>query len=463
MVQRSEALYQGRIVGIETIYTVINGQQINIPEKVEELRKKSRNNELFCPCGCGTNLVLVAGDRNLREQHFREKHSEGNYKCTYKDREGKTSVWSKIVLKCWLDDKLQTDDVESRVSICDIDDTDRKYELTLLSRKAKVAVNYSRMRENLSDEKIDLLYKHCVGIRIIHVVDESNAGTNGQYPEWLMKVQRGQEYCLLLSIDGYEYNKARMTAVFYEKNEYGIWQEIPFASGKLYEYDISAEGELILGGKSLGEKYSLSRRAYIDEINNRIQRREEELARRRELERQQREAEEKRWAEAHQRREELEREREKEAAEAKRKVEEQERLRQEAEKRKAEEKKQCDEEVARAKQSGQLPQDRKLIDSQGVHWIQCEICGKIDTEVEFAMYGGPRKFNLGTCKECMKNKPSIFPDAQKKEMNKSTEQRNGGTGKCPICGGDLRERTGKYGKFLGCSNYPSCPYTRSMR
>lgn len=31
--------------------------------------------------------------------------------------------------------------------------------------------------------------------------------------------------------------------------------------------------------------------------------------------------------------------------------------------------------------------------------------------------------------------------------------------KCPKCGGDLLERQSKYGKFIGCSNYPRCKYT----
>lgn len=30
---------------------------------------------------------------------------------------------------------------------------------------------------------------------------------------------------------------------------------------------------------------------------------------------------------------------------------------------------------------------------------------------------------------------------------------------CPKCGGKLIERTGKYGKFIGCSNYPKCKFT----
>jgi len=34
--------------------------------------------------------------------------------------------------------------------------------------------------------------------------------------------------------------------------------------------------------------------------------------------------------------------------------------------------------------------------------------------------------------------------------------------KCPQCGGALEERSGKYGKFLGCSNFPQCRYTYDL-
>jgi len=34
--------------------------------------------------------------------------------------------------------------------------------------------------------------------------------------------------------------------------------------------------------------------------------------------------------------------------------------------------------------------------------------------------------------------------------------------KCPNCGGELIEKNGKYGKFLGCSNYPKCKYTKNI-
>lgn len=41
MAQRTVALCNGKYIGIETIYTVINGRQINIPEKLKELSEYS--------------------------------------------------------------------------------------------------------------------------------------------------------------------------------------------------------------------------------------------------------------------------------------------------------------------------------------------------------------------------------------------------------------------------------------
>ena len=35
-------------------------------------------------------------------------------------------------------------------------------------------------------------------------------------------------------------------------------------------------------------------------------------------------------------------------------------------------------------------------------------------------------------------------------------------GICPRCGGELVERKGKNGSFLGCSNYPSCRFTKRI-
>lgn len=33
---------------------------------------------------------------------------------------------------------------------------------------------------------------------------------------------------------------------------------------------------------------------------------------------------------------------------------------------------------------------------------------------------------------------------------------------CPRCGNLLLRKTGRYGEFLGCSDYPTCKYTKSL-
>ena len=33
---------------------------------------------------------------------------------------------------------------------------------------------------------------------------------------------------------------------------------------------------------------------------------------------------------------------------------------------------------------------------------------------------------------------------------------------CPACGGELLRRSGKYGEFFGCSNFPTCRYTKNI-
>jgi DNA topoisomerase-1 len=35
--------------------------------------------------------------------------------------------------------------------------------------------------------------------------------------------------------------------------------------------------------------------------------------------------------------------------------------------------------------------------------------------------------------------------------------------KCPDCGAQLVERTGRYGRFVACSNYPTCKYVKKER
>lgn len=50
---------------------------------------------------------------------------------------------------------------------------------------------------------------------------------------------------------------------------------------------------------------------------------------------------------------------------------------------------------------------------------------------------------------------AAYEKMEKKELEKTGE-------KCPECGSDLVYRTGRFGKFISCSNYPECKYTAKI-
>lgn len=47
------------------------------------------------------------------------------------------------------------------------------------------------------------------------------------------------------------------------------------------------------------------------------------------------------------------------------------------------------------------------------------------------------------------------------EMAKLLKDMN--TGVCPKCGGELVRRKGKFGEFYGCSSYPACRFTKTIK
>ena len=83
------------------------------------------------------------------------------------------------------------------------------------------------------------------------MVDIMNGGSDGQYPEGLMKIQNKQGYCLLLTVNEADYISAKMKAVFFSKNIDGLWQEVSFADGKLSEFSIDDSGKVIFAGNTL--------------------------------------------------------------------------------------------------------------------------------------------------------------------------------------------------------------------
>lgn len=391
MVQRSVCLCDGKYIGIESIFTVIDGKQINIPDKLSALRTRSRKGELFCPCGCGANLILVAGDRNLRAQHFRLKDSARQHECTA-ETERPHSIYSKIVLKCWLDEKLNVPDVETRVPICLVGDTARKYEFSFVSRTSKLAVSYSCNRANLSDEKMEILRANSSGIRLIYIVDALNSCGNGQYPEALMKVQERQGYCLLLDVEEMEYSTAKLSAVFYAQDCTGLWREIEFAAGALREFSISEYGRLLYQNAPLAALCEWKKSEFEREVQQEKIRREQqmkELLERPEREQKQRPKRTQTLPVCRPQNTKSERQRAMEKL-----VHEKEEAGRRAQKKQREE-------AFRQTLAEQLnQQETQVIDPDGNRWVKCRYCGRVDKTTAFSSYGGRGSVNLGTCRIC---------------------------------------------------------------
>lgn len=391
MVQRSVCLCDGKYIGIESIFTVIDGKQINIPDKLSALRTRSRKGELFCPCSCGANLILVAGDRNLRAQHFRLKDSARQHECTA-ETERPHSIYSKIVLKCWLDEKLNVPDVETRVPICLVGDTARKYEFSFVSRTSKLAVSYSCNRANLSDEKMEILRANSSGIRLIYIVDALNSCGNGQYPEALMKVQERQGYCLLLDVEEMEYSTAKLSAVFYAQDCTGLWREIEFAVGALREFSISEYGRLLYQNAPLAALCEWKKSEFEREVQQEKIRREQqmkELLERPEREQKQRPKRTQTLPVRRPQNTKSERQRAMEKL-----VHEKEEAGRRAQKKQREE-------AFRQTLAEQLnQQETQVIDPDGNRWVKCRYCGRVDKTTAFSSYGGRGSVNLGTCKIC---------------------------------------------------------------
>lgn len=468
MAQKTVSLCDGKYIGIETIYTVVNGKQINIPEKLKDLREKSRSNKLFCPCGCGSNLILVAGDRNLRKQHFRLKDGEFNSSCEAVI-EGQNSIDSKIVLKCWLDDKLQDSNIESRVPVRDVSDITRKYEFTFLSRSRRVGLSYCNERVNLSKEKINLLKENSKGISVIYAVDMRNFGNDGQYPEGVMKVQNEQGYCLFLSVTDRDYPTSRLRAAFSIQDIDGLWQEVILAEDNLDKFTIN-DGKVVYQSVALNDLLECTKaewKASIEQerVEHEEQRKHQEEERRLAVEREAKmreERERQERVEAEERRLRWEEEQKLVTERASKQREEAEKARVEAEERKrieGQERIEAERRFADSLLERMNQQEEQVRDSQGRRWVKCEFCGKIALESEFSSYGGINHINLGICYECQKNNPEAKIIRMPEPVNKAKIEVN----KCPNCGGDLKERMGKFGRFVSCNNYPNCRYTRSIK
>lgn len=87
---------------------------------------------------------------------------------------------------------------------------------------------------------------------------------------------------------------------------------------------------------------------------------------------------------------------------------------------------------------------------------KCELCGS-DMEIKVGRFG---RFlactNYPKCKNVKSLKDFSRKEKKLEELNNQLNE------KCPKCGSQLVYRNSKFGKFIGCSKYPECDYTRTI-
>ena len=59
--------------------------------------------------------------------------------------------------------------------------------------------------------------------------------------------------------------------------------------------------------------------------------------------------------------------------------------------------------------------------------------------------------------QCKNTKPLVSPE---KEAQKEKKQQVVADFKCELCGGDMVQRSGRYGSFFACANFPACSFTK---
>lgn len=85
--------------------------------------------------------------------------------------------------------------------------------------------------------------------------------------------------------------------------------------------------------------------------------------------------------------------------------------------------------------------------------IVCEKCG----EKMLLRWGKNGEYLVCSGKPACKNKKNVRID----ETGEVKIVENEIKGTCPQCGGNLVEKSGRFGRFIACSNYPECKYTEA--
>lgn len=277
---RSECLFNGEKLHVSEVYHVVEGKQINIENKVELFRRLGREKKLYCPCGCGENVVLVAGPKNVRRQHFRLIGDFASRRCEYEE-EGELSISAKGALKCWLEEAVGVPNptIKYRVPICDIEDSERKFELTFYEPVKDFGVVYARLDSTVATKKIELIgeFAHT---KVLFVAADFNEDTDGQYPEYMIRIQKSQGFCAYLVMDqDTPYEEIELAISLYEKDVQGLWELIPVLVSPLSKYEIGADKELYCNGHRIADLVAGEKENFDQKQQIRLARIKEELKR----------------------------------------------------------------------------------------------------------------------------------------------------------------------------------------
>ena len=419
MIKNATCLYEGQLIGIESIFTRINGKCIHIPEKKENLRTLSREKKLFCPCGCGNNLTLIAGDKSLRVPHFRMQKTLGARKCIIVE-EDEVSIVSKMILKCWIDSKLESNQIECRVPINRIFNTNRKFEYSFYDYKNKIGICYWHKRTNIESEKIATIEKHSAIKSTIYVTDISNSGFLGQYPEYMIKIQKEQGFVLYLKCDkNSNYEDVYLMVSAFAENHLGEWEELEILHDKLDVYDVSSDGRLIYQNKFVNELAKKNVDNYKAKQKERITQSESQYQR---------------------------------------KIsEEQNEIYIPSKVQKDDSTKASAEEIEEKYNFNQ--NSYRIYDSNRTRLLQCIYCKKVaPLKGNFYYYDNKINLNMGTCNNCKDLFNWNTEIAEEKHNIPQIIEKN----HCPLCNCEIIEKNTPLGRFRMCVDYPLCSYREKI-
>lgn len=281
---KTECIYvdenrQERILYIDELVTIeYSNDEIhymnNDSRLFREVRRASREHRLFCTCGCGSNLQLVAGDKSVTTRRFFRNYMDfANANCCYD--ESPLTQKCKILLRAWLNQTLQRNLLYD-VPIAEIDKGNRRYELTYYAQEYDFGLVYANEAKNIPFEKIQELDEYRE-MHILYLTDIHNLIQSGQLPVHQIDMQDKQGYCLFLKIadpekEEYPLTEATLVCMYYirENLDHGIWAGLPVLEDCITAFSISPQGALCYKGKTVDAYKDTVKERYIEQVRARL-------------------------------------------------------------------------------------------------------------------------------------------------------------------------------------------------